>query len=182
MPFTINGTTGINLGTEPLTGSLPDANAPSGSVIQVVQFVKTDVFSSTTINTFLNCGLEASITPTSSSSRILVLAHLSVGHNISTNNMAYRLVKNGSAIYVGDASGSEARVSSAGFLGANDVVNNGSAIFVDSPATTSSTTYGVQLYAGAGGSGTIYLNRAVNSGSVFHTRGASSITLMEIAA
>ena len=36
MPFTINGTTGINLGTQPLTGSLPDANAPSGSVLQVV--------------------------------------------------------------------------------------------------------------------------------------------------
>jgi hypothetical protein len=73
MPFTINGTTGINLGTQPLTGTLPDANAPSGSVLQVLS-VTTDSAQSTSSTSFVKfTPLSISITPRATNSKIFVM-------------------------------------------------------------------------------------------------------------
>lgn len=78
MPFVINGSTGINLGTQPLQGVLPDANAPSGSVIQVVSANVTGNFS-TTSTTFVHATNHSlTITTASPNSKILLLCNTPV--------------------------------------------------------------------------------------------------------
>jgi hypothetical protein len=55
--------------------------------------------------------------------------------------------------------------------------------FLDSPATTSATTYSIELRHTSGSTQTLYLNRtADDSDSPFIPRGASSIALLEVAA
>jgi hypothetical protein len=178
MAFTINGTTGIDLGTQPLTGSLPDANAPSGSVIQVVQTVKTDTFSTTSGSLVDVTGMSVSITPTSASNKILVMVHVVGGINPSGGNISFQLQRNGTAVYVGDASGSRLQ----GFQGGNSDVSwtlSFTPIYLDSPSTTSAVTYKIQART----SNTLFVNRTgEDPDSINRGRTASSITVMEISA
>lgn len=186
MPFTINGTTGINLGTQPLTGSLPDANAPSGSVIQVVQTVKSDT-SSITANKGVWSdvpSLSASITPLSANSKILVTGQVLISSGGYPGYSSSRLLRGSTPIGIGDAAGSRAQVSvnmlidAAG--GAGIVACPFS--FLDSPNTTSSTTYKIQVAQHiSSGSSITYINRTTNDTDDFpFVRGVSIITLMEI--
>jgi hypothetical protein len=140
MPFTINGTTGINLGTQPLTGSLPDANAPSGSVIQVVSAVTTSSFTSSGSQVTV---LEASITPSSTSNRIAVMYATGItDNNAGTRDLFIRIRRGGS-------SGSAFSVFNTGnaqyFWSESRIQIPTSMQILDSPATTSNTTYGVYL-------------------------------------
>jgi hypothetical protein len=181
MPFTINGTTGIDLGTQPLTGSLPDANAPSGSVIQVVSTTKTDKFthSSTTFTTVT--GLTASITPTSSSSKILVLINVQGSQEVGVNDGFVAIYRDSTAIGVGDADGSRTINSFVLMTNATGWAASGSMTTLDSPNTTSGITYSVKV--AARNSGTVYINRSQSNSDATNGAGsmASSITLMEIA-
>ncbi len=184
MPFTINGTTGINLGTQPLTGSLPDANAPSGGIIQVVSSTKTDTFSSTTTGSWLDVtGLSVSISPISTSSRILIIARVTGAGTVNGTRMQTRILRDSTAISIGDASGSRLQVSGNELYAIdNSAYVNSVITFVDSPSTISSITYKLQVRNG-NSSNTIYVNRnEVDTDSVIAPRGTSSITVMEIAA
>jgi hypothetical protein len=182
MPFTINGTTGIDLGTQPLTGSLPDANAPSGSVIQVVQSVATDplAISTGSLYNFVDItGLSISITPLSSASKFLLVAHISLG-SMASGNTICRFVKNGTAIGVGTGSGYNSygfnsSYSNSSFLSYHNAVISGQ--FLDSPATASAITYKIQFSGDY--SGTMYFNRR-EADTRFST--ISSLTVMEISA
>lgn len=163
MAFTINGTTGINLGTQPLTGSLPDANAPVGSVIQVVTG-SYSVGVNTTSTSYVDTGLTASITPMFATSKILVIVSQSgLGTGTNASGVSCCLVKNSTqliefaAYYMYSAVGSPV---------------SACATYLDSPATTSSTTYKTQYKRGTG-SGNVYAN---------DNNATSTITLMEIAA
>lgn len=170
MSFTINGTTGINLGTEPLTGSLPDANAPSGSVIQVVQYVHANQGSaSSSSSTYADTGLSVSITPSSSSSKILVVVHQG-GCSKENNNtgLNYRLVRNSTVIQL---------ILEAGFYNgstAQDRFNIVSAMYLDAPATTSAVTYKTQF-------GSFNNNDIVRVNDYGNNTIVSTLTAMEIA-
>jgi hypothetical protein len=174
MPFTINGTTGINLGTQPLTGSLPDANAPSGSVIQAVSATYS-TSGSTTSTSYTSTGFTASITPTSSSSKILVL----VSCPIYTSTPASYSVRFN--VFRGTTSGTSLGDSNLGFgpFGSYTGVNTGvyvwsylSVNYLDSPSTTSEQVY------------TLAAKSEGNSAPAqWCTSGSKAvITLMEIAA
>lgn len=64
----------------------------------------------------------------------------------------------------------------------NQIVFGYSMVYLDSPATTSATTYAVQTRTNATVGGTVYVNRsALDSDDAYNTRGASSITVMEVA-
>ena len=78
----------IKLGANAIT-ALPAG--VGGKVLQIVQGIKTDTMTSTTMNTFLASGLSASITPSATSSKILVLGTISIAHNQDTNSVAFRL-------------------------------------------------------------------------------------------
>lgn len=145
-------------GTLTATGKLTSSSLPTGSVLQVVQGSYNTEFS-TTSSTFADIGLSASITPSSSSNKILVL--YSVGYLMQDTNIAGLQLLRGSTVIQ-----SSIRVAHA--LHASYFHNE----YLDSPATTSSTTYKIQS------------NK--NTGSSFSTcwnaQQPSTITLMEIKA
>jgi hypothetical protein len=180
---TVPSVTGTMITTASSSQSIPKAALPTGSVLQVVSTTKTDTFS-TTASSFTDVtGLSATITPTSSSSKILVILSIS-GANSSTTGSTARIARNGTGIGVATSAGSR----NAG--GTAEMYNVRSDSFLtyvstvlDNPATTSSITYSGQIIAGSGGSYTTYINRsATDSDSNAYCRGASSITVMEIAA
>jgi hypothetical protein len=162
-------------------------NKTAGTVLQVVQAYKSDTFSMTSSvsNGWVDVtGLSVSITPSSASSRILVL----VSCAISTNDQAFgyiRLARNSTGLFIGDSSSNRPSVSGMAYNGG---YNSGSIVslpisYVDSPSTTSSITYKVQMANGVNGQ-TTWLNRSSRDSAVsgdYDPRQASSIIVMEIA-
>ena len=159
----------------------------SGGILQVVSTTKTDTFSaSTATGAFTSniTGLEATITPRSTSSKILV--QVSVDGSASTNyGVAHlQLQRDGSPVGVGDAAGSRSRITAQAVSNTNNSndVGNANKTFLDSPNTTSSITYGVKLHNETSSTQTLYVNRSsVDSDLVRKGRSISTITLMEVA-
>jgi hypothetical protein len=148
-------------------------------IVQIVTATKTDTFTSASTSFTDITGLSVSITPTSSSNKILVMYSLMTGENPSGFPMV-RLVRNSTAIAVGDAVGSRAQVSSVAWSSGNTNVSDMQSMnFLDSPATTSSTTYKLQIISTSGT--TNYINRtARDDNGSYEPRGVSTITVMEI--
>jgi hypothetical protein len=160
------------------SGVLGWANAGAGKVLQVVSTTKTDTFSTTSTSYVDITGLSVSITPTSATSKIYVVLSISGSEQAG---WSYQLVRDSTAICIGDSGGGSRKQASGG-MSVRDTngINNGSVNFLDSPATTSSTTYKVQMYVP---SNTGYVNRTHGDVDAAYTiRSASTITVMEIAA
>jgi len=155
----------------------------TGSVLQVVQVVKTDAFSTTSTSFVDVTGMSASITPTSSSSKILVLFDIAIGAANGSSTIG-KILRNSTDIYIGDTAGSRPRVAFQldGGGGIQYTVLRTPIFYLDSPATTSSTTYKLQIYNTAGSAGTVNRVEQDRNTSSYNVRTASSITLMEIAA
>ena len=157
---------------------------PAGSVLQVVSTTKTDTFS-TASATFVDLtGMSVTITPRSTSSTIFVSYSVNRGYSIALIP-AWQILRGATAICIGDAASLRTRASSGAYVGGSgDPVGSimtTSMIFLDSPATTSATTYKLQIKSDAGG-GTVYVNRtAADNDSSSWIRTASTITVMEIA-
>jgi hypothetical protein len=157
-----------------------------GKVLQVVSTTKTDTYSTSLAITTQSgdvTGLTAAITPSATSSKVLVTVSLSM--DVSSNvHSAYFTVFRGGSIssFVGASPGSRQAVSGATVNGDQGPELSTSTItFLDSPATTSATTYSVRLSHNNGSTTTVYLNRSYgNNDSYYDARSASSITLMEI--
>ena len=176
---------------------VPRDGLPAGSaggIIQVVSVAKRDIFS--TANGVAGSGyapvtgLAATITPTRSDSKILVMLQLSIGR--SGNHRAYmrlgRTIAGGSldnTIIIGDANGSNTRNTNSFFGDGTSSMASVVTNFLDSPATTSAVTYQPAVCGNAGDNNvTIYVNRQGNStgSSTADDVQTSSITLMEISA
>lgn len=173
------------------SGQTLDASAgfvpPAGSVVQVVSTEKSNVASTSSQpnSGWVDSGLSVTITPASTSSKIVVSASVMLGTD--ANSFAYmRVVRDSTPIFIGDASSNRVPVSGVyyevdnqGFMGTTGVSG------IDEPATTSSVTYKIQL-ASSGGT-TVYMNRSsrdatdsISPGN-YDPRGSSQITVMEIA-
>ena len=151
----------------------------SGQIVkQVIQVVKTDTFTTTSSSFVDVTGLSINITPTNSANKILVICDIACSNATGSGAVA-TFLRNGSVIYGGDVAGSRPN-GLAEFESANTLLRTGG-IFLDSPATTSSVTYKIQLLNSIGSSS--YVNRTGrdNNGSSYDPRAASSITVMEIA-
>ena len=154
---------------------------PSG-VIQVVSTNKTDTFTTTSASFVDITGLSVSITPSSATNKVLVIVTLSVGDDPSVTNTASRLMRDATAINVGDASSSRLQASQQTKSVAANVQTAHAYVFLDSPATTSATTYKVQL-ATAQAAQTSCVNRSLtDTNSATFARTVSNITVMEISA
>jgi hypothetical protein len=170
------------------TGTLDRTNR-AGNVLQVVSTTKTDTASGSNLmssGSWANV-LQVSITPTSSSSKILIIYAIEFGGSLANgdSSVVSRLVRGSTAICIGDASGTRSRVTSGHRWpnGRADFYGTFSQNFLDSPATTSSTTYSVQLACRGVGSNTWYCNRSNDDYDTSEgSRSASTITVMEIAA
>jgi hypothetical protein len=150
-------------------------------VVQVVQTVKTSVFTSTTsLPSFIDVtGASATITPTSASNKILVTVSGAVSNSSATYSAAINLVRGSTSILVGDARGS-ATSCSQGFNPSTAVISgNISLCYLDSPATTSATTYKLQL--GTESIGTACIGGTGLSASAAYLNIPTIITLQEIA-
>ena len=157
-----------------------------GKVLQVVQGYKSDTFSTTSTSFTDVTGLSVSITPSASTSKILIIGQVSIG-NIAKDGSTpaatqVRLRRDTTTIFNGDA----ASTRNQGFSiveHSDQLVNSPSSfIYLDSPATTSSTTYKVQILTN-NASATTYVNRSFNdSDSPLVLRTASSIIALEIGA
>jgi hypothetical protein len=141
----------------------------SGQVpVQVLQTIKTSVFSTSSTSYVDITGLSVSITPSSSTSKILILCNVLFGHDNGDDQVQFAINRNSTQIITDR--GSVPQASEARFMYSNIGMN-----YLDSPATTSATTYTIQMKVGAG---TGYINARGYSPST--SDGYSSITVMEI--
>jgi hypothetical protein len=162
-------------------GALPPNVIGTGAVLQVVQATKTDSFTTTSTSFTTPTGLSLSITPSSISSKILIFANIGFEVSGDAGHGYASIFRNSTDIFIGDASGSKPRVTFA----QNNSGGNGtvafSMMYLDSPNTTSSTSYSINVKSSNGT--TVYVNRSVrdNDASAFDGRTVSSIIAMEIA-
>jgi len=144
-----------------------------GKILQVLSTTKSDT-ASTSDTSFTDLGISQAITPSSTSNKILISYNLYLSHTQS-NTSHINLVRGSTNIaQPADTSGSAPCTSSI-YIGALLMVQN-SMSYLDSPSTTSATTYKLQWRCDAN---TIYLNRW-QANDNYH--GISTFTLMEIAA
>lgn len=166
---------------------ISDRNAVSyaGAVLQVVSTTKTDTFSASLgVGAVSGDAMTAVITPTSSSNKVFIQFNGVVG-NSNTAGVFALLYKNGSVVagVTGDSAGSRQRVTSSTRI---TELSTGMALnfsYLDSPSTTSSTTYSLRLGHASGETQTIYLNRSsTDTDASYGFRAASTLTVMEISA
>jgi len=157
----------------------------SGGILQVVSTTKTDTYSESlggAISTAVVTGLTASITPRSTSSKILVKVSGHFSSSGANGFGGFVIRRDSTAIGVADSAGSRSRLTSYGGAYGNEGndMANLAVEFLDSPATTSSITYGISLHSRQGG--TLYVNRSntdTDTGTIGRT--VSTITLIEVA-
>jgi hypothetical protein len=141
-----------------------EAGAAAGQVIQVL--TATDSTQRTTISTsYVTASntLSVTITPASASNKILILVAAGI---LSENDYGYYTIYRGASSLAAGANGFKRAYN--GAAGSRDQF---STCYLDSPATTSATTYQVYFKSPTGAGNTSYLNE----GSA-----TSSITVMEI--
>jgi hypothetical protein len=145
--------------------------APVGTVIQTVQ-VAFPTYSSTSSTSLVSSGLTASITPTSSSSKILVMVNplLALLRNTGFAQVSLQIVRGATSIYSAERA---MAIDTGTFLCSNIAIS-----VLDSPATTSSTTYTLNFSCFNSNASSVRLND-YNSNP---TTVGSTITLVEIAA
>jgi hypothetical protein len=158
MTFIVDGTNG-------LTFNNSTVQASAGVVLQVVQGTYS-TNTSTSGTTLIDTGVTATITPKFSTSKILVLATMNGIYNVGTSSTGVQLA------ILRNSTNLNAFCNYTSYTSTViDLIVGASANYLDSPATTSATTYKIQ-FARNGGSGTIRVQ--ANSD-------VSSITLLEIA-
>jgi len=149
--------------------SLTGAALPAGSVLQVVQMT-TSTQTSNSSATFVSTGLSQAITPTSSTSKILIMAYCPI--RMGAANDIYggiRINKNSGTILMTDTMANNVSA-------IVDISYPITLVYLDSPATTSSTTYTIEFNTIS--SANPYTYPIVNYTGNPHL---STLTLMEIA-
>jgi hypothetical protein len=205
MAITINGNgtlTGVSVGGLPdgivdtdmlatnavATAKIADAAVTAakrgaGAILQVVQTVKTDSFSSNTGSSFVDItGMSVSITPSSSSSKILLIPSLNLAAATSHRH-GWQIKRDSTTIHFADSASNRRCVTSGQGNPPNSVMNyHYCTPFLDSPSTTSAITYKLQVI-GEGSNTNIYVNRTEHDGDGSDKfRFASSMLAMEVAA
>jgi len=176
MPTEISGSTGVNK-IQDNTIVNADINSSAaiagskisgsfGKVLQVVQ-VQYNTEVTTTSTSFVDTGLSASITPSSTSSKVLV-RYTMPHHNDTNGRYIYTTIFRGTVSGTNIAPGTEGIAISR--IGASSVHATVPGEWLDSPNTTSSQTYTIGFKVN-GGTGTSQINGT-----------NSTITLMEIGA
>jgi hypothetical protein len=162
----------------------PSAVSVSSAVVQVKSTTLTSSFSvATALGTYAAItGLEVTITPTSASNKILLLATVSCNF-IASQGLTGILTGGNCANYRGDAAGNRQQAASGIASGADRTNQSMGFNFLDAPATTSATTYGVSMnFVANTGTQTIFVNRDPIDDNQFYTaRYASTITAIEVA-
>ena len=142
-------------------GGLP--SGASGGIIQIVQTLKTDAFSTTSASYVDITGMSLTITPQSSNSKILIDVTINNGAN---QIGAIRVLRGSTPVGISTAvSGNRVNATFGASADNNLTVNTFGVKFFDSPATTSATTYKLQVYISdlIVNTGSFHLNRPERS-------------------
>jgi hypothetical protein len=131
MALILSGDTGV-----------PASGMPTGSVIQTVQATYTG-YSGTTSTTFVDTSLSAIITPTSSTSKILVLI-TTMGSGAANNGIGFSINRNGTNVWTSGYDSGPKYYSAYISSNWNCPVNIS---YLDSPASSSALTYKLQYAA-----------------------------------
>jgi hypothetical protein len=167
MTTIVDGTTGITYPT--IAGGTSAVQASSSKVLQVVQGILNISFTSTSTS-FVSTGLSLSITPSSTSNKILVMFSVSnLTGNVINAGPILTLYRNSTNLISGAVSSQSLGLVQVNLASGGALYVPVSSTFLDSPATTSSTTYSVYGLISSAGSWTV------------NATGESTITAMEIA-
>lgn len=204
MAIAINGSTNVITGVG--VGGLPDgivdadmlaanavtagklASGVGGKILQVVSSTKTDIASGTVTSTsdWTGHNLTVSITPSSSSNKILITGFISIGFDTS-ENIWYRLLKGGSELTgsIGNQVGSNRRRATAGgyFKGGNWAILTVAINYLDTAGSTSALTYTPAFNQFSSSNKTLYVNStAGQTDSASYPTLVSTMTAMEVSA
>ena len=135
--------------------TVPSSKMPTGSVLQVIQTTSDTVTELTAVNTWTTVGTAATITPTSASSKILVM-HAAGGLASGSNaSFGFQLLRGSTSI------SAKSRYGYTAISGYAPI--NWDFKYLDSPNTTSATTYNFQI-------------RLTNAGNIRHTDNEGQVT------
>ena len=169
---------GSGIGT--VTNQFADGNMSAGSQIQVVQTVVTAGSFSTTSTTYTDLtGMTVAITPSATSSKILVIAQVNGGNEAAAAYL--NLLRGSTEIYKGSQGSAIPASAMATRQTGGESTGNNSIIFLDSPNSTSELTYKIQVRNRSSGTFRLNLNNdGTTSSGTDKAVGASSITVIEI--
>jgi hypothetical protein len=160
-------------------GGLP-AGA-NGGVIQIVQSVKTSVFSTQSTSWVDITGMTATITPQSASNKIMVSGNFVLG---TTNGgyFQFRILRGSTAIDIGAADGNKTQATYSSFADSHGSQYNFSytPMYLDSPNTTSATTYKCQFQVPHSSYGAVINRTWADDNSDYLSTYQSNFTLMEV--
>ena len=172
------------------------ASGVGGKLLQIVQTIKTDIssFSSVSTGAFANTdsAFAVTITPSSTSSLIYLsgFVNVAVSGAVAQVNINYRrggadlttAVDGGSTTSpIGDAAGSRKRVAATG-NNTDPAGNCFTLALLDKPNSTSAQTYSLSLSHGSGSNRNMYINEVNGTAnSTSYQRSCSVFIAMEIA-
>ena len=161
----------------------------AGRILQVVSVTKSDTYSESiagnTMSSTNITGLTASLTPASTSNKILITGSIATGRdsNDSNSGVGVAMFRGGSLVGVGDAASSRTRVTSMSHHAADLNITTVPINFLDSPSSTSEQTYTFRFLNADGSTSNITLNKSESDADATYAgRAISTITLMEIVA
>ncbi len=166
-------------GANPVWETISGGGGGGGKILQVISTHST-THQSTSSTSYVDCtGLSASITPSSTSSKILVMVTFS-GYHANSHTGFVRLLRDATEIGSGTGPGSGVGALFSLRTNATHITNVQSFNYLDSPATISPITYKLQMRTTGSGSPT-YMNRSAGTG-IYDSGTPSQITLMEVSA
>jgi len=140
-----------------------DLQMPAGHILQVVS-MNTGTTTSTSSSAFVDTDITLAITPSSSSSKVLIIVNVAGIQKTGNNYLGLALLKGSTSLTTFETQAGYNVTTNENSVGSSSIT------LLNSPSTTSATTYKVQMRSGSGGNGV-----KVNYG------GNSSMTLMEVA-
>lgn len=156
-----------------------------GKILQVLQTIKTDVFSTTSNSYVLVTGLTQAITAASTNNKILINVTLYGGVSAGDYVAGFKLAKDSTAMdgnTIGAASGNNAESGTFRFRNQSDThAEEASFMFLDTPADTNSHTYGVLMKVFSSTTGRLGTT-GTNGNYDQHMRCPCTITVMEVGA
>ncbi len=153
-------------------GGIPTGGG--GGIIQIKQSILTTPVENTTSGSWTDVGLSCAITPTSASSKVFCMVSLGSISGDAGTSVGFRLVRGSTDIGMPDSSSLQS-----GFTNIYDadqqILASACFNYLDSPATTSATTYKI-TWRNSGASS--WLGRYIDSATNYN--GSSTLILMEV--
>tara|TARA_Y100000816_G_scaffold119066_1_gene83568 strand:- start:165 stop:671 length:507 start_codon:yes stop_codon:yes gene_type:complete len=147
-----------------------------GGIIQIKQGTLTAPASTSTSGSFTDTGLSATITPKFNTSKIFCMVTLGSLASPGGTSVGFRLVRGSTDIGMPDSTSLQSGFTNL-YVSEDSSLFSAAFNFLDSPATTSATTYKITW---RNSSGTTYLGRFPTDATNYN--GVSTLTLMEVSA